>query len=85
MTRFIHSLHFVGLAALVIAEAALSVLAAYVMSPSEAQWAQIDTMYAEAEKHHEFICVYVAQSPMVLIRGTRFNICYTRPRLFTGQ
>jgi type IV secretion system protein TrbG len=79
MTRFIHSLHLVGLAALVIAEAALSVLAAYVMSPSEAQWAQIDTMYAEAEKHHEFICVYVAQSPMVLIRGTRFNIWLHAP------
>ena len=36
MTRSIDSLHFVGLAATVIAEAALSVLAAYVMSPSEA-------------------------------------------------
>jgi len=44
------------------------------VTPSEAQWAQIDAMYVAAEKRHEFICVYANESPLEWLRGTHFNV-----------
>ena len=41
------------------------------MTPSATQWQQIDAMYAEAERRHEFICVYTPLGD--LIRATRFD------------
>jgi len=41
------------------------------MTPSATQWRQIDAMYAEAERRHEFICVYTPLGDM--IRATRFD------------
>ena len=41
------------------------------MTPSAAQWRQIDAMYAEAERRHEFLCVYTPLGDM--IRATRFD------------
>jgi hypothetical protein len=41
------------------------------MTPSATQWRQIDAIYAEAERRHEFICVYTPLGD--LIPATRFD------------
>jgi hypothetical protein len=42
-------------------------------SPSPSQWAEIDAMYAAAERRHDFLCVYAVNSWPEFIRDTRFN------------
>ena len=49
----------------------MSLLCLRWMTPCATQWRQIEAMYGEAERRHEFLCVYNPLGDM--IRATRFD------------
>ena len=60
--------------------AAQLVLGVRWLTPSASQWAKIDAMYAQAEAHHEFICIYTPLGDM--IRGSSFDRWLHAPGAF---
>jgi hypothetical protein len=61
----------IKLIALLAMDTGLSLLCLRWMTPSATEWRQIDAMYAEAERRHEFLCIYTPLGDM--IRATRFD------------
>ena len=64
-------MRLIKLTALFAMHAGLSLLFLRWMTPSATEWQQIDAMYAEAERRHDFLCVYTPLGD--IIRATRFD------------